>query len=148
MSTILRTSSTPTTCNTTPVIIRRTPSGSVARTIICCGLMSSIRHRKHRRHGRQNVGRDPAVCRADPHLAPDAEALAHDRGQPIEHLRQIAAGFALREHGGHEEAGVERRNTLRERSQRVGQLRAVVLALVEQLGTPVRPVLAVRLRRS
>ena len=40
---------------------------------------------------------------------------------------------ALREHGGGEEARVDGRNALREGPQRVGQLRAVVLAVEEQL---------------
>ena len=65
------------------------------------------------------------ICRL--HL----EALAHHRREVVEHLGQVAARLALRQHRGDEEPRVEHRHAPRHRPQRVGQRHAEVLLVVD-----------------
>ena len=68
----------------------------------------------------------------DAHLALHLEALADDVRQVAQDLGQVAAALALRQHRGHEEPGVEQRDALGERLERVAQRHAEVLLVVEQ----------------
>src|SRR5262245_36480112 len=66
------------------------------------------------RERRQNPAGDTPVRGDDTNLTFHAEAVTNDRRQIVEDLRQVAAGFALGEHGGHEEPGIENRDAIRE----------------------------------
>ena len=53
---------------------------------------------------------DAAVRGQHANLPLDAESIANDRGQVVEHLAQVAARFALRQDRGDEEPRVDERN--------------------------------------
>ena len=59
-----------------------------------------------RRQQHQHKACDPAVRRDHLDLAFYLEALPDDTREVVEHLRQVAAGFALRQDGGDEEARI------------------------------------------
>ena len=50
----------------------------------------------------------------DADLALHSRSFANQSREVIEHLRKVAAGFALRQHGGNEEPGVEEWHARRE----------------------------------
>ncbi len=76
------------------------------------------------------VSRPCAVM--DAHLAHDFEALADHVREVVENFGQVAAGFALQHHGGHEELDVDQRNAIGEIEQRVAHGETEFL-LLEQL---------------
>ena len=69
----------------------------------------------------------------DAHLSLDAEPIADHRREIVEHFGEVATGLALRQHGGHEEAGVEHWHPIRQAFQRVAERHAEVLAVVHEL---------------
>ena len=79
---------------------------------MCSGATSIIMTREDRRHHRQDPAGDPAVRARDAHLPLDPRPLADQRGQVVEDLREVAAGFALRQDRGDEEPRVEQRHAL------------------------------------
>src|SRR5262245_38831582 len=85
-----------------------------------------------RRQRAEHPPRDTAVRADRAHLPLDLESIADDGGKLVQYLGQIAARLALGQHGGHEEAGVNQRNSLAERLQSVGQRHAEVLLVEEQ----------------
>ena len=68
----------------------------------------------------------------DAHLSLHLEPIADHRGKVVEHLGEVSTRLALRQHGGHEEAGVDDRNPLRQALQRVAKRHAEVLAVVDE----------------
>ena len=97
---------------------------------MCSGLMNDSATAERRRQRQQHVRREAAVRRVDAHLAQHLEPLADDVREVVENLRQVAAGVALDQHRGDEEADVEQRHPLGQLVQRVAQRQAEVL-LVE-----------------
>ena len=85
-----------------------------------------------RRQRHQHVTGEPAVRGVHAHLAANLESLADDGREVVENLRQVAAGLALNEHGGREEAHVEQRHAQAQIVQRFLERQAEVL-LVERL---------------
>ena len=59
------------------------------------GVDERQRHRQRGRQRQQHVAGEAAVRRVDAHLPQDLEALADRRGEVVENLGQVAAGFAL-----------------------------------------------------
>ena len=91
------------------------------------------------RQRRQHPAGDAAMRGDDPHLPFDLEALADDRRQVVEHLRQVSARFPLRQHGRHEEPRIQRAESARRSSsERLRQRQPEVLLIVQQSGTPAR----------
>ena len=80
----------------------------------------------------QDVASHTAVRRVNPHLPENLEPLAHDVRQVLEDLGQVAAGFALDQHGGGEKTHIDDRHPLCEVVERVLERQAKVL-LVERL---------------
>ena len=64
---------------------------------------------------------NPAVGTHRTDLTPDSKSFANDRRELVEHLRQVAAGLALRQHGRDEDSRVEQRHAVRELLQNVGE---------------------------
>ena len=91
------------------------------------GVDEHQRDGEERRQSQQHVAGHAAVRRVDAHLAENLEPLAHDVGEVVEDLREVAAGLALDEHGGREEPHVEERHADRQVVQRVLQRQAEVL---------------------
>ena len=76
--------------------------------------------RERRRQARQNPRAHAAVRGDHADLPLDLEALAHHAREVVEHLGQIAARLALRQHRGDEEPGVEHRHPHGHGAQRLG----------------------------
>ncbi len=62
----------------------------------------------------------------------DLEAIADDRREVVEDLGEVAAGLTLGEHGGDEEARVEKWDPFAKRFQRVRHRHAEILPVVRQ----------------
>ena len=77
------------------------------------GVDERQRDGQERRQRQQHVSGEAAVRGVDAHLPLDLEALAHHVREVVENLRQVAAGIALNQHGGDEEADVEHADALR-----------------------------------
>src|SRR5581483_3270628 len=90
------------------------------------------RRTERRRERHQDPAGEPAVRRMDADLAEDLEPLAHDVRQVVENLREVAAGVALNQDGGHEEPDVEERHAVRQLVERVSKRQTEVL-LIETL---------------
>ena len=71
------------------------PMCSVNSSFMCSGLMNDQRDRQRRRQRQQHVAGEAAVRRVHAHLPQNLEALAHDVGEVVENLGQVAAGLAL-----------------------------------------------------
>ena len=87
------------------------------------------RNGQKRRQGQQHVAGHAPVRGVDAHLAENLEPLAHDVGEVVENLREVAAGLSLDEHGGREEPHVDERHPDGHVVQRVLEGQAVVLLL-------------------
>ena len=114
MLTSLRMISVPITCSTSAPMIIWMPSGSAISSLHV--LRSNHEHRggQRRREAGENPSGDPSVRGQHPHLPLHLEPLADDRREVVEHLAEVAAGLALRQHGGDEEARVDERDARRE----------------------------------
>ena len=88
-------------------------------------------HGERRRQARKHPARDAAVRGDDAHLPLHLEALANHVRQVAQNFGEIAAALTLRQHGGHEEPGVEQWDALGKRLERVAQRHAEVLLIVE-----------------
>src|SRR6185503_499882 len=83
------------------------------------------RERGRQRH--QDIAGESAVRRVGADIPLNLEALADDVGEPVENLREVAAGVALDQDGGDEEPDVEQVEARRELVERIAQRQAEVL---------------------
>ena len=106
---------------------------SVTSVLMCSGLIDEQHDGERRRQPDEHPAGDAAVRRDDADLPLHPEPIADDRREVVENLGEVAAGLALRQHGGDEEPRVEQRDPLARSLQRVRQRHAEVLLVVEQL---------------
>ena len=74
---------------------------------MCSGLMNDSATASAAGSAQQHVAGEAAVRGVHAHLPANLEPLAHDVREVVENLGQVAAGVALDQHGGDEEADVE-----------------------------------------
>ena len=108
-----------------------TPIGSCS-TAMCYGSTDEQNEPDQGRQQPEHPAGNPAMGAHHPDLTLHLESLANDRREIVEHLRQVAAGFALGQHGGDEEPRIEQRHPVREFLQRLGQRHAEVLPIEQQ----------------
>ena len=124
--------SVPMICRNSAPKIMLTPMGSLMSVMHVLRRRDRERHRERRRQPREHPAGDASVRGDHPHLALHLEALADDGRQVAEDFGQVAAAFALRQHGGHEEPGIEQLNALGKRLQRIAERHAEILLVVQQ----------------
>src|SRR6478735_165253 len=90
------------------------------------------RDAEHRGQREQDVASHTAMRRINPHLPENLEALTHDVRQVLEDLGQVAARFALDQHGGSEKTHIDDRHPVCQVVERVLERQAKVL-LIERL---------------
>ena len=79
---------------------------------MCSGLMNESASAEKRRQRHQHVAGKPSVRGVHADLTANLEPLAHDVREVVEDFRKVAAGLALNEDRGREEAHVEQRHAL------------------------------------